>query len=218
MLDKEVPKLWIFGDSFSESYNELWSWAKEYIEWKGYKPKVYGEILAEKFSYKLVNKSIGGCDNYTIFEEFCKSSHLIGKNDSVIFGWTQTLRFRVVANSRIPGDREYWYTIRTVDDMVKVNTDLTPEIRDVMLVERSKSKYVDEVNSWIHLINTFLSSNTVIHWNFSTAKMKGIFVHPKTIEKIGYETNDKIKDGHYSEYGHVQLSKILSNSLERPVI
>jgi hypothetical protein len=102
--------------------------------------------------------------------------------------------------------------------MVKVNTDMTPEIRDVMLVERSKSKYIDEVNSWIHLINTFLSHNTVIHWNFSTAKMNGIFVHPKTIETIGYETNDKIKDGHYSEYGHVQLSKILSNSLERPLI
>lgn len=218
MLDKEVPKLWIFGDSFSEGYNEQWWWAKKYVEWKGYKPKSYGELLAEEFSLELINKSIGGCDNYTIFEEFCKSSHLIGQNDTVIFGWTETLRFRVVANHRIRGDREYWYSIRPIDDMVFKNTDLTPETKETILVERTKTKYIHEVNSWIHLINTFLSSVPVIHWNFSSDLMDGIYVSPKTIEHINHETNGKVQDGHYSEYGHLQLSRILRKGLYKSLI
>ena len=47
--------LWTFGDSFTESLSDNKAdWVQKYIEWKGYIPKVYGEVIAERMEIKLV--------------------------------------------------------------------------------------------------------------------------------------------------------------------
>ena len=49
--------LWTFGDSFTDFFyppdkSEI-HWRQKYIKFKGYTPKVYGEIIAEKLNLNL---------------------------------------------------------------------------------------------------------------------------------------------------------------------
>ena len=48
-----MATIWAFGDSLTERYNPNESWAKKYIDWKGYLPKVYGNFIAETLNYDL---------------------------------------------------------------------------------------------------------------------------------------------------------------------
>jgi len=62
--------LWTYGDSFTESMNTATGalWVDEYVGWKGYIPKVYGEIISDNMGMELVNLGKGGSDNYSIFQ------------------------------------------------------------------------------------------------------------------------------------------------------
>ena len=62
--------LWTFGDSFTESFGTTKgrNWIDNYIDWKGYVPKVYGEIISDEMGFELVNLGKGGSDNYSIFQ------------------------------------------------------------------------------------------------------------------------------------------------------
>lgn len=46
-------KLWCFGDSYTQGYNPNVDWCKEYINFKGYQPKVYCDFLGEKLGIKI---------------------------------------------------------------------------------------------------------------------------------------------------------------------
>ena len=43
-----MKNIWIFGDSYSDEFNERHDWAKKYIDYKGYKPKNFGDFINEK--------------------------------------------------------------------------------------------------------------------------------------------------------------------------
>ena len=66
-----MATLWTFGDSMTAGYTEGSGWADKYIEWKGYKPKIYPEIISDKLGMELKNLAKGGYDNYSIFETLC---------------------------------------------------------------------------------------------------------------------------------------------------
>ena len=44
-----MATVWTFGDSLTERYNPDFKWSRDYIEWKGYVPKVYGNFVSEMF-------------------------------------------------------------------------------------------------------------------------------------------------------------------------
>ena len=50
-----MKTLWTFGGSFTERYTDKYNWSRDYIKWKGYTPKVYGDIIAEKLDLDLKN-------------------------------------------------------------------------------------------------------------------------------------------------------------------
>ena len=77
--------LWTFGDSYTEGFGY---WAKKYIEWKGYKPLNFSDILSRDLSFIRKNMGEGGSDNYGIFETLCKNIGEIKENDFVIIGWS----------------------------------------------------------------------------------------------------------------------------------
>ena len=41
-----MATVWAFGDSLTEAFSPNFKWTKEYIEWKGYTPKVYGNFVS----------------------------------------------------------------------------------------------------------------------------------------------------------------------------
>jgi len=211
-----MSTLWTFGDSFTEEFNEKYPWADAYIKWKGYKPKVYGEILSEKLDVKLNNKGKGGSDNYTIFDTICDSVKLINDDDIIIIGWSSPNRFRLVSKDNrwkilLPN-----YTLLptynpTIEEIF--NNNITKNTIEEIFINRNSDLYVNEVNKWIKLLNATFKKNVIIHWSPLMNGIDGMFI--SLLNRIKTETNDIINDGHFSEIGHIQIADIFLEKIHR---
>ncbi len=209
-----MKTIWIFGDSFSASYtpdsHSNTDWRTNYVNWKGYAPKVYGEILANHLNIRLINKAVGGNDNYTIFQNFCDNAEYIKNDDIVIIGWTSYFRFRL-ANKNNWQQILPWYNS-------EIEGISTQTINEILINRESSNKYVDEINSWIKLINLYLKNNKVIHWNWDglsySKKINGY--HLTKFQTIYTETNGEIEDGHFSEIGQLKLSEFFLDKILNP--
>lgn len=98
-----MNKLWIFGDSFSSSFN-LKNSHENVIEYLKIIQKTefrhWPELLSEKLEYELINYAKGGNSNYQIFQDFCDNCHLMNENDIVIIGWGLIQKFRISQNNK----------------------------------------------------------------------------------------------------------------------
>ena len=142
-------KLYIFGDSFSAGFSFESNWTNPYVNWKGYTPKGFGEIISQKLNLELINLSENASDNYSILQKFCDNEKNIKKNDLVIIGWSSPLRFRLVSKD--------WITILPNHDKFSTKEIDKTKISESTLIEillnRDDIRYCNEVNSWIKLLN-----------------------------------------------------------------
>lgn len=192
--------LWTYGDSFTESLSDNKAeWVKKYIDWKGYIPKVYGEVIADEMGLDLVNLGKGGSDNYSIFQAICDSAHRINSNDIILIGWSSCSRFRLVDKWDI------WKPIiPNFDKNLRNIENISQSTIDEILVNRTHNLYIEEVRSWMKLLNIVFSNNLVIHWSpLDRIVSKNYIGKLTTITK---ETNGEIDDGHYGEIGNIQLA------------
>ena len=215
-----MSKLWIFGDSFSASNNRanVESWRRKYIKWKGYIPKVWPEYLNETLNYRLINLSISGTDNYTIFDTIIDNIDKIEPNDIVIIGWTSTLRFRLIDrndnfNTLRPSHISDKSTLDTSFEYKNISLDTINQI----LVNRDNILYEYELNRFIKIINLYLKNVKVLHWspfqihqpNLKIKRIDGLDL----LETITIESNNELIDYHYSESAHIELSNKIYNIL-----
>ena len=203
-----MATVWTFGDSLTAEFDEEHKWSGDYIKWKGYKPKVYANLISEKLNLNLINLGVGGSDNYSIFQSFCDVSDKIKNDDVVIFGWSSPIRFRLAKNEKkwvsfLPN-----YTKnRTYIDGISIDT------VNEMLINRGSVKFVEEVNSWIRLINHTLKDVSYTHWTTFDGRINANMI--RGINDIRTETNGSIDDGHFSEKGHIELSNLLITYLSK---
>lgn len=215
-----MATIWTFGDSFTDFYypptSKFRHWRHEYVEWKGYNPKVYGEIIAETLNMNLINKGKGGCSNSYILEEFCKVCNQIKKDDIVIFGWTSQQRFR------LPDKNNHWIHFNVKPD----NEDgffmhgkfenfeiLSKSTIIETLINRSGPLYSTELCNWIKLINFTLKDIQVFHWSwYNYYGVCGIY-QSKEYKIIRDETNGAVDDGHWSEEGHYDFANVILNRI-----
>ena len=203
-----MARLWTFGDSFTESFLpkddcKVIHWRHHYIDWKGYVPKVYGEFLSERLGMKLMNFGMGSWDNYSIFESFCRNVNDIEKDDLVIFGWSDPVRFRLTdgGGNWHPFTPNYQYKTIPAEHMDNDSI-------DKLLANRAHPQYAEEVNNWIKAINKLLNYTTVIHWTSFKCPINVTYIYPG-LETIHSETNGEVSDFHFSENGQEELSNIL---------
>jgi hypothetical protein len=194
--------LWVFGDSFSTPYDRMeFLHCSEYVQWKGYTPLIYPQILSQKFNLPLHIHSRGGWDNYSIFEAFCNQSQWISEDDIVIIGWTGSMRFRLWNDGWIS------HTPQSCSN----------DLEKGILLNRleGESGYSTEVDSWIRLIKNRFPS-----FHFSTNPQSSVSETLKFrgIQTIGEETSNEVEDGHPSEAGHQQLAAELSRIIRRSLI
>jgi len=205
-----MATVWTFGDSLTAEFDEEHKWSGDYIKWKGYKPKVYANLISEKLNLNLINLGVGGSDNYSIFQSFCDVSDKIKNDDVVIFGWSSPIRFRLAKNEKkwvsfLPN-----YTKnRTYIDGISIDT------VNEMLINRGSVKFVEEVNSWIRLINHTLKDVSYTHWTTFDGRINANMI--RGINDIRTETNGSIDDGHFSEKGHIELSNLLITYLSKGI-
>lgn len=219
-----MATLWTFGDSYTDFYYpptpDFRHWRHEYTEWKGYNPKVYGEILAEKLNMKLVNTALGGCDNSYILEEFCKVCDKIQKNDIVIFGWTVQERFRLpnkngtwVNFNPQPENEDGFFAHRPLHSFDVLSKNTVMEI----LINRTHTTISNELCNWIKLINFVLKDMTVIHWSWvNYYKICGV-LYSGIYKSIKSETNGEVNDNHWCEDGHYEFAELLLHKINSGV-
>lgn len=209
-----MNNLWVFGDSASAPfYDNSTEWRRKYVEWKGYIPKHYTQLLSEYLNLELKVFAIDGASNHNIFEMFCQHVKSINKDDIVIFNWTEGSRFRLVSDTQEWHSIGVWYidNPKSFDRFSNISIDTVEQI----LINRSdnlKTIY-DEVHHWIHFINHHLSNNKVIHWtprkqdDFNILQIYGC-------ETILDETKNEVSDLHLSEKSNVEVFEFLKNEIK----
>lgn len=194
-----MPVVWTFGDSYTDGFRSSEKWAKEYVQWKGYQPKTFGEIVSHTLGFSLENLGKGGSSNYEIFERFCEVANRINHNDLVIFGWSSPIRFRLVNNFG-----EWASILPNFKDQSNVFSNISQETINEILINREAKLYSSEVNHWINLIHLVLKNTLVIHWTpFSSSIDAELF---ESIETIYNETKGELDDRHFNEKAHRKLS------------
>ena len=199
-------KLYIFGDSFSAGFSFESNWTNPYVNWKGYTPKGFGEIISQKLNLELINLSENASDNYSILQKFCDNEKNIKKNDLVIIGWSSPLRFRLVSKDWITILPNYDKFSTKEIDKTKISESTLIEI----LLNRDDIRYCNEVNSWIKLLNNL--DKNIIHWTPFDQRLDCMFL--SKFETIFSETNGELNDWHFSENGHIQLSDLFINKFK----
>jgi hypothetical protein len=213
-----MSKLWTFGCSFTAEYNPIdglyYPFENQYDKYRTYRggtlPDVWPELLGKKLNYQTVNCAIGGSSNYTIFNQFINVSDLIKKDDILIFGWTSMLRFQSVH----------------LKDKIQINllpnatnyedVGFSKNTLDEILVNRSNLVWVNEVLSWIKIINEIV-------------KFKGCEVYYWTSDDTIFKTKDKfidekfivVNDPNYdnlSMLGYLNLSIHYGNKLTARIV
>lgn len=210
-----MKNLWVFGDSFSaglglEKYTKS-EWRKEYINWKGYVPPSYYELLADYFNLKLMNNSGDGQSNYHIFQSVCEASPYIKTDDFVIIQWSELCRFRLVSKNCWEGVGS-WHLDNAKDKFENISQTTINEI----LINRldNPSHYIGEVHSWITLINKVLINSKVVYWTpFYEPNMYKV-LGMSHLSTILMETNGIVRDAHFGEIGHTEVFNELKVEFE----
>lgn len=215
-----MSKLWIFGDSYSEPFYKLngMEWKPNYINWKQYTPKYYGEFISEHFNLFHINHAIGGADNYTILESIIPFLDKIQSDDIIIIGWSHTLRFRVVNKMGT------FNTIRpsSLDKVFDINRkipylDISDTTLKEITINRNNQPYIDELNNNIKLLNFIFNKNKIIHWSPFRQDLDGVNTTTNSLdnlELISNETNNTINDKHFSENAHRLISNQFINIID----
>ena len=200
-------KLYIFGDSFSAGFSFESNWTNNYVNWKGYTPKGFSEIISQKLNLELINLADNASDNYSILQKFCDNVKNIKKNDLVIIGWSSPLRFRLVSNDWITILPNYDKFSTKEIDKTKISESTLIEI----LLNRDDVRYCNEVNSWIKLLNNL--DKNIIHWTPFDQRLDCMFL--SKFETIVTETNGELNDWHFSENCHLQLSDLFISKFKK---
>jgi hypothetical protein len=204
----EKNTLWSFGDSFSTPYGDKpYKVCDEYINYKGYEPKMFSNIIAETLGMNCIIKAKGGLDNYSIMENVCNISDKVIDGDLIIIGWSHINRFRIVKKN---GE---WLPILPFLRLTKFE-EFNMDMLDIFAMNRLdfEDKYTNEVNSWIKLIDLAYKNCTVIHWSaHQKTKINATII--KNITTISKETKNIIEDTHHSETGQKELANIFLNKI-----
>lgn len=188
--------IWIFGDSFSCTLDNPNTWATDYVKWKGYIPKTFGQIIGDHYGIGVKTMAESGLDNDTIYEIICESAPHINSDDIILIGWSNILRFRLSINNK-------WQSILWYD----LDSNFGVDRRTILdiITNRESKVYEDEFLKRKNFLNWLFKNNKIIHWTPFSQQfhlMNGF----EPIETVYKETNGLIDDKHYSEFGHKVLA------------
>jgi hypothetical protein len=204
-------KLWIFGDSYSETFTQVsggihLGWKKNYIKFLGHIPKVFGDIIAEELNLELVNTNLKGepSDNATILSRIINNIDNIKDGDVISVGWTTPTRCRV-ANFVHRG----WDVINTGHPVVD-HPNMSQRTFEEIGVNRTHKLYFNELCEWTEMVEKLFKNNRVIQWTWEIQYLMAQ-------QTIFEDTNGLLHDHHWSEKGHQDFAKCYDFRRHQPV-
>lgn len=228
--EKLKPTIWVFGDSYSapsippyDETHHLYSndYRVKYAKFKGYYPKHYPEIIAEKFDCNLNNLAIPSTSNDQIFHSYVEQIDNIKPNDILIFGWTYVSRYNLanrqneLENININREGEILF-----EDFISAQS-----INEILYNRGSHTVFYKWVSNYIKTINTTFKNNIVLHFDFfshgNIDKYVQEYLDLLTPRRVKYETiSEETKEGmdiHYSEKGHIDFTNDISQILSQQI-
>lgn len=200
--------IWIFGDSFSASYqmhlDRKNQWAIDYCEYKNKIPNTFDKVLFDLLDIPTNNLALPGSDNYTIFHTYINNLENIKKDDILIFGWSSVLRYRLGNNE----DGFSTILSESGHELVKHLFDnLSKNTIDEMLLIRNSNAYYREIEDFMKIINFSSITENIYHWSpFKENRLNIKNIDQISASGINVETNCAIDDAHYGEIGHLSLA------------
>ena len=194
--------IWVFGDSFSVNFEDFgkgnFKSIDNYLDSKGYIPKTYSQLLAEELNEDITNLSMIGSDNSLIILRIMENYNKIKENDIVLINWTAIERFKIAYVNN-------WASSLTFNSKI-----LSRNVYDEIALLRANILYIKEQLTFIKFVEEIFKTQKLFQWTWQT-----IFLTDKFMDStILKETNDKIDDIHYGEYGHKLLYNHISNELK----
>lgn len=233
-----MATLWTFGDSFTAFYEtnlidyEKSEYGKFYQYRGGNFPKIWPQLLAEKFNMELVNPAFPGCDNHHIFHQFAENIDKIQEGDIVIVGWTLRNRFRIVDPT---GQNFQFFGNADTDPLCNFWSKST--IQEI-LINKLGTGWVRETYAFMNLIDqmAIYKKYKVFYWSHDDLIINGEsdefrYGNPKFLlpdckqqmfrymmevhgcRTIGEETNKFSKDHHFGEQGHQIHADLFYNDI-----
>jgi len=231
-----MGKLFLFGCSYTAEYNDG---HVPYIEYKKFRggnfPPTWGQLLAKKLNFELVNYGKGGVGNDEIFQTICEHSSEFKKGDVVIVEWTYMHRFRWThpnhnewlrlsvhhtnpewiseeTNNDISISRTHILYRKQLYDFEKIIESLSNAIGFDFYVWSADCEiiYKDEKNRGFkkYITNQYISYNETI---FNEVFRRGG-------ERILEESKGEINDLHFGETAHLILSELFHNDITNKLI
>jgi hypothetical protein len=219
VTDKRI--LWIFGDSFSVPFKKIEN-EHPYVPYKGYCPKIFSNILSEELDLNLVDMSMGGCSNQSIFHTYIKNVSNIKPNDILIFGWTQPIRFRIASKRN-----DFYDVIIAVAPYMEEFIDMSIDtLNDITINRSTHSIFWDELIDYINIINKSSNKSLIFNWtwveptkqfdtNVYESKFYDLLIPFKKYKTVKEETNGDVDDFHYGEVGHIELANDLLDKIKK---
>ena len=226
--EKLKPTIWVFGDSYSSPsvppYDEthhLYSndFRVKYSKFKGYYPKHYPEIVAEKIDFNLINLAVPSTSNDQIFHSYVENIDKIKPNDILIFGWTYASRYNLANRDNelenINIDREGEITFENFLSSQSIN--------EILYNRGSHTIFYKWVSNFIKSINKTFENNVVLHFDFfphgNIDEYVTEYLNLLTPRRTKYETiSEDTKEGmdiHYSEKGHLDFANDITHRLSQ---
>ena len=191
--------IWVFGDSFSEKFSKNIDWSNQYINYKGYIPKVYSDLISDELQIKSINNARGGSDNYSIFESIWDCAEDIKDDDIIIIGWSSPVRFRLYNTLK----KDWQSLIPNFNHNELKECNISENTYNEIVVNRTDIFYEKELAKIVKFINFTFKTQKIIYFRWDDMGRL------KKYSTISEETKKSILNEHYSEEGHKQLAKDL---------
>lgn len=193
--------IYIFGDSFSVKFGDVRFIRnlQDYIDWRGYEPKLYYELLSDELGEQYECYVTPGMCNSYIFNQFINVYDKIKPTDIVIFNWTEIVRFSYYQDDNIRSSLNKDF-----------NEVFSKQTFNEIQLNRTHKNYIKKQFDIINFIDKILVKNKVIHWTWSS-NTEIPQDNDFTIQK---ETKGLIHDFHFGETGHQYLYERFSELLK----
>tara|TARA_Y100000994_G_scaffold213243_1_gene188454 strand:+ start:1290 stop:1937 length:648 start_codon:yes stop_codon:yes gene_type:complete len=152
---EHYKRLWVFGDSFSTPWSQTKGEHKRY--WVQKNPIHFEQILLQELSVEAsTNLAVSGYSNSDIIETIGKNIKDIDESDYVLIGWSDITRYRTTVLNK-----NQWTTVSI--NNIRPHTPDSPKYFHEECFSRDHQIVVEELESWICILNRALPKNT-LHW------------------------------------------------------
>ena len=205
-----MSKLWIFGDSFSDScglhdHHDYVAWLSQHNHDVS-NPLEYSfqNLLAKELDLKLEGRGTSGSGNTEIITEILTNINYIDKNDYIIIGWSVPTRLS------LPGAGS-WNKFTTISNYMNAKN-LDDELGGTHYYDFYTNTFPDKIDYHMEYWNNVameLSYHLQKNYNIITWS----WLHEiRNIQNISQHTNSEVGDDHPSIEGHKYIFEKLKSS------